>query len=91
LPGGDPPGDAPPGAWACAENVNAVTVSSETNGRTLLGRLDALIRKTPFLAVPAALIDRATAPERSNPIFAPDDDAANIADGLVAPCLVTNP
>jgi hypothetical protein len=71
--------------------VSAVTASSETNGRTTLDRLDALIRKTPFLAVPTALIGHAAAPKRSNPIFAPDDDAANIAEGLVAPCLVTNP
>jgi hypothetical protein len=71
--------------------VTAVTASSETNGRTILDRLDALIRKTPYLAVPAAPIGRAATPQRSNPIFAPDDDAANIADGLVTPCLVTNP
>jgi hypothetical protein len=71
--------------------VNAVTASSETNGRTILDRLDALIRKYPFMTVLEALIGRAAAPERSNPTFAPDDDAANTADGLVAPCLVTNP
>jgi hypothetical protein len=42
------------------------------------------------LAVPAALIGCAATPKRSNPIFAPNDDAANIAAGLVTLCLVTN-
>jgi hypothetical protein len=71
--------------------VTAVTASSETKGRTILDRLDALIRKTPYVTVPATLIGRVAAPERLNPKFAPDDDATNTADGLVAPCLVTNP
>jgi hypothetical protein len=88
---GGPPGDPPTGAWARAENVTAVTASSETNGRTILDRLDALIRKNPLCHRAGDLIGRAAAPERSNPIFASDDDAANTADGLVVPCLVTNP
>jgi hypothetical protein len=44
--------------------VSAVTASSDTNGRTTFDRLDARIRKNPFLAVPAALIGRAAAPKR---------------------------
>jgi hypothetical protein len=46
---GGPPWGWP--CWACAENVDTVMASSETNGRTTLDRLDAFIRKNPFLAV----------------------------------------
>jgi hypothetical protein len=76
--------------WACADNVGNVSASSETNGRTILDRSDAFIRK-PLFGRAGSTIGRATASKRSNPIFAPDDDAANIADGLTALCLVTNP
>jgi len=89
LPGGCPSGGWP--CWACAENVKAVTASSETNGRTILDRLDALILEKPLLAVLSAPIGRTAAPKRSKPTPAPKNDAANIADRLVAPCLVTNP
>jgi hypothetical protein len=74
---------------ACADTAN--TASSDTIGRTILDRLDTLILEKPLLAVLPAPIGRTAAPKRSKPTPAPKDDAANIADRLIAPCLVTNP
>jgi hypothetical protein len=91
--GGLPPPGGGPLCWWFASSARADTAntaSSDTNGRTNVDRVDALILENPLWPrCRHRLACRST--ETLKPTSAPKDDAANIADRLIAPCLVTNP